>query len=186
MKCAAQGTEILRKDTKMQHVQQSPIIMFSLPGLLDPGHTLALNTHLGVLSYLLTNKGVPNIVAQQHFTPTESAVLLHLLEAYPSYCSYETLFVALAHLNENSKVAQPGLHIVPEQEYWTLFIKPLRHTLSRTRLKARACGLDIAAVNELGYLLHASSDHPLFSHEVSRSYIHRTTTSTKGVASYAH
>jgi hypothetical protein len=164
--------------------QESPIIRsFSLPGLLDQGHILTFHRDLGVLSYLLTWNGSPMLIAQQHFTRAESMLLLHLLEAYPSYCSYETLLAGLAQLDQG--YTAPHTPIVSEQQ-WMLFIKPLRHTLSRTRLKARVCGLDIAAIHEVGYLLHANSDHSLFSREVSLPYIHRTTTTTKGVASYAH
>src|SRR5579859_4198850 len=93
-----------------QHIES--ILHYSLQDALPAGHTLALNTELGTLSYISSgeevfesqagaapydqsgSKVVPQLLAQQQFTASELSILLPLLDSYPFYCPYEVLYAS--------------------------------------------------------------------------------------------
>src|SRR5712692_8151402 len=78
---------------------QSQFRSFALPQLLPAGHVLVINTRaLFFDHYIITQMSdqVYGLVAQQLFSDQELYALVALLEAYPDYCSYETLLSVLS------------------------------------------------------------------------------------------
>lgn len=135
---------------------QETILHFSLQDALPDGHMFALNTTLGTLSYLAVNDGIPRLKAQQQFTRGEMSMLLPLLESYPYFCPYEVLFASFYN-NETGEelVEQCRVHLqkAANKGIWDQEMRPVRTLLSRTRLKARALGIDILSILETGYIL---------------------------------
>jgi len=77
---------------KAQMEERNKILHFSLQDALPLGHTLALNTTFGTLSYLVSDDNHPRLLMQEQFTSTELSVLLPLFEMFPYYCPYETMY----------------------------------------------------------------------------------------------
>lgn len=138
------------------------VVHFSLQGLLQPGHTLALNTTLGTLSHLTCKDDCPLMLMEQQFTTSEICVLLPLLEAYPYYSPYEVL---LASFNSgrvtDAAIARSRKRLQEAQEagVWDQEMRPVRNVLSRTRLKTRAFGIEISSILETGYILMQMPKH---------------------------
>lgn len=138
------------------HKKNEPIQHFSLQGMLAADGRLALNPDRGILSLLSFKNREPRIVMQQQFTGTEIAILLPLLDSYPYYCSYETLFAHFYHGNPTDEVIaryRQHLHDAFEDGSWEQEMRPIRNVLSRARLKLRDFGLHIMSITEMGYVL---------------------------------
>lgn len=140
----------------VQQEQKNEIVHFFVPGLLPPGHSLALNTRYGTLSRLLCKQDHPYIVQQLPFSASETSLLLPLLEAYPFYCPYETLVTSFngAHLTEATiEYHRKRLQEIQKVGAWEQELRPLRNALSRTRLKLRLFDIEISSILETGYIL---------------------------------
>jgi|SRR5579859_4525850 len=132
------------------------VLHFSLQGLLPSGHTLALNTTLGTLSHLAIKQDRPSLISEEQFTTSEICVLMPLLESHPYYCPYEVLLASfnMARITEKT-IAQCRRRLQEAQEagVWDQEMRPVRNVLSRTRLKTRTFGIEIASILETGYIL---------------------------------
>lgn len=137
-----------------QHTES--IRHFSLQDALPAGHTLALNIELGTLSYISSGGEVPQLVAQQQFTASELSILLPLLDSYPYYCPYEVLYASFYNGNITEMIVarcRQRLQNAQEIGTWDQEMRPVRNVLSRTRLKLRTFGLNIASILETGCIL---------------------------------
>ena len=129
---------------------------FSLQDALPAGHTLALNIELATLSYISSGGEAPQLVAQQQFTASELSILLPLLDSYPYYCPYEVLYASFYNGNITEAIVarcRQRLQNALEIGTWDQEMRPLRNVLSRTRLKLRTFGLNIASILETGCIL---------------------------------
>jgi hypothetical protein len=154
----------LREDitTTTLKPDEENILHFSLQGALPEGHTLALNTAYGTLSYLSCENNRPLLLLQEQFTSSEVSVLMPLLESFPYYCPYEVMF---AHFY-NGKVTDRTIercrrHLLEAQEagLWDQEMRPVRSALSRTRIKLRLFGIDISSILATGYILMITNGH---------------------------
>ncbi|HTI14435.1 MAG TPA: hypothetical protein VL461_07695 [Dictyobacter sp.] len=140
------------------------ILHFSLQDSLPPGHTMALNTSFGTLSYLVCDEmSIPRLVRQEQFTHTEMSVLMPLLELFPYYCPYEVLYASFygGGKADEEQIAQARTHLddAMVNGTWDQEMRPIRCALSRTRLKMRSFGVDISSILATGYILMVAS-HP--------------------------
>ena len=132
------------------------IAHFRLQEALPEGDTLALNTAFGTLSYLTMQENRPVLVNQQQFTDSELSILLPLLQAFPYYCPYEVLYTSFYDTEVTDEKVMRNrrkLQRAMAEGTWDIEMRSVRSTLSRTRLKARTMGLDIASILETGYIL---------------------------------
>ena len=122
-----------------------------------PAHTFALDARLGTLSLLyLEAENSPRMRVQQQFTNSEMSLLRPLLENYPHYCPHEVMFASFytGSVTEKS-VARARKRLQEAFDYgtWDHEMRPLRNTLSRTRLKVKDFGMDVLSILETGYML---------------------------------
>ena len=136
--------------------EKDDIMHFSLQSALPPGHTLALNTSFGTLSYLVCEGEMPRLLLQEQFTSTEMSVLMPLLEMFPYYCPYEVMYASFYNGNTTEKTVnrcRQRLQEAQEAGVWDQEIRPIRGALSRARLKLRPFGIDISSILSTGYIL---------------------------------
>ncbi len=127
---------------------------FPLPGLLPAHHRLVLNTSPYVLStFILTELSPEEVVAQQVVTEHEMYALVALLEAYPDYCPYEVLLVAITDVTIDQ--ARQVLHQAIAHKMLDHEMKPIRKLISQCRAKLSPFHLSICSVHEMGYMLVA-------------------------------
>jgi hypothetical protein len=149
----------LTKITSSFHDAQQPyeeIRHFSMEELLPPGQTLALNVLLGTLSLIANGSPYPRMVAEQQFTASELSLLVPLLNSHPHYCPYEVLLASFNHriVTETTvERCRKRLHESQLEGIWDQEMRPVRNVLSRTRLKMRSFGIEIASILETGYVL---------------------------------
>jgi hypothetical protein len=151
----------LRKITSsVYHVQHTDeeILHYSLEELLPAGQTLALNVLLGTLSLIAYNIEMPypRMMAEQQFTLSEQSLLLPLLNSHPHYCPYEVLLASFNHRTVSDTTIERcrrQLHEAQLEGVWDQEMRPVRNVLSRTRLKMRTFGIEIASILETGYVL---------------------------------
>lgn len=143
------------------------ILHYTMPELLPAGHTLATNVLLGTVSLIAQHESwpYPRLVAEQQFTMTEVSLLLPLLDSHPHYCPYEVLLASFDHhliSDENVERCRERLQEALEEGQWDYTMRPVRNVLSRTRLKMRSFGVEIASILEIGYCLMSRSarKHP--------------------------
>ena len=132
------------------------MLHFSLLGLLPPAHTLVLNTALGTLSDIFVHEDRPQMTAQQQFANSEISVLLPLLDAYPYYSPYETLYASFTYGKVTESILErcrQHLHEALKEGVWDQEMRAMRNVLSRTRFKTRAFHIEISAILETGYIL---------------------------------
>ena len=134
------------------------ILHYTMEELLPVGHTLAMNVLLGTLSLIANDSTLPypRMVAEQQFTMSELSLLLPLLNSHPHYCPYEVLLANFNHrmiteatIERSRKRLQEAL----DEGVWDQEMRPVRNVLSRTRLKMRSFGVEIASILETGYVL---------------------------------
>lgn len=151
----------LRKITssvyRVQHTDEE-ILHYGLEELLPEGHTLALNVLLGTLSLIAydTEMPYPRMMAEQQFTLSELSLLLPLLNSHPHYCPYEVLLASFNHRTISDTTIERcrrQLHEAQLEGVWDQEMRPVRNVLSRTRLKMRTFGIEIASILETGYVL---------------------------------
>ena len=151
----------LRKITSsVYHVQHTDeeILHYSLEELLPAGQTLALNVLLGTLSLIAYDIEMPypRMMAEQQFTLSELSLLLPLLNSHPHYCPYEVLLASFNHRTVSDATIErcrQQLHEAQLEGVWDQEMRPVRNVLSRTRLKMRTFGIEIASILETGYVL---------------------------------
>lgn len=155
----------LRKNKPVSYPNRAGdrILHFSLQDSLPAGHSLALNTAFGTLSYLVCDDSrIPRLVRQEQFTNTEMSVLLPLLELFPYYCPYETLYASFygggKTTDETIERAREHLDEAMENGVWDQEMRPVRCALSRTRLKVRSFGIDISSILATGYILMIAAE----------------------------
>lgn len=139
------------------------ILHFSLQEALPPGHTLAMNLDFGTLSYISSVGDRPLLLMQEQFTNGEMSVLMPLLEAFPYYCPYETMFAHFYNGKVTDKTiakARQHLQAAAEEGLWDQEMRPVRSALSRTRLKLRPFGIDISSILATGYILMIGGNLP--------------------------
>lgn len=152
-----QRLAVRRDTTTINKLDNEQILYFNLQDALPDGHTLALNTRLGTLSYLHTVEGRwPRMLVQQQFTNSELSLLRPLLEHYPHYCPHEVMFASFYNGSVNEKtIARARERLQEAMDYgtWDHEMRPVRNVLSRTRLKIKDFGMDILSILETGYML---------------------------------
>ena len=126
------------------------ITHFSLPDLLSPGQTLALN--MGTRTLSLLSEG-PALIMNQQFSTNEMSMLVPLLESFPYYSPYEVL---LAHISSNivtpASIARCRQRLQEAQNRgtWSQELRSIRRALSSLRSKLHLFDLEISNVRELG------------------------------------
>lgn len=145
--------------------EQASIRYFSLPGQLPEGHILALNVHLGLLSYLyLDEQKTPRLLGEQQFSVNEMRVLVPLLEQYPHFCPYEIMLASFTYGQvTETTIASAGerLHEAQFAGTWDYEMRPVRNILSRARFKLKDLGIDIRSILETGYMLKNNVQQPV-------------------------
>lgn len=139
---------------------EEDILHFSVQGLLPLGHTFALNASLGTLCQLGVRADCPHLLMEQQFAASELSVLMPLLESYPYYCPYEQLFASFTYGRATeSTMERCRVHLqeAMNEGVWDHEMRPMRNVLSRTRLKTRCFGIEIASILETGYILMGSA-----------------------------
>jgi hypothetical protein len=138
--------------------QQNEIAYYTVPGLIDDGHVLALNQRLGLLSHLAPADGAngPRLLAQEQFSASEVSLLRPLLEQYPDFCPYEVAWASFNTGQVTKEAVERARKRLQEAQFagvWDYELRPVRNILSRTRFKLRAFGIDARSILETGYLL---------------------------------
>lgn len=156
-----QRLAVRRDTTKLNKLENGRILYFTLHNTLPAGHTLALNTRLGTLSYLsVDEQKQPRMLVQQQFTQSELSLLRPLLEHYPQYCPHEVMFANFYNGTVTDQTivrARTRLQEAAEYGTWDHEMRPVRNVLSRTRLKLKDFNLDILSILETGYMLLLTS-----------------------------
>lgn len=156
-----QRLAVRRDTTKLNKLESGQILYFTLQDTLPAGHTLALNTRLGTLSYLsIDEQQQPRMLVQQQFTQSELSLLCPLLEHYPQYCPHEVMFANFYNGTVTAQtIARARTRLQEAAEYgtWDHEMRPVRNVLSRTRLKLKDFRMDILSILETGYMLLLTS-----------------------------
>src|SRR5579862_7002883 len=148
-------TKITTSYHDAQHTYEE-ILHYSLDEILPLGQTLALNVLLGTLSLIANDTPYPRMVAEQQFTSSELSLLVPLLNSHPHYCPYEVLLASFNHRIVTEATVdrcRKRLHEAQLEGIWDQEMRPVRNVLSRTRLKMRSFGIEIASILETGYVL---------------------------------
>jgi hypothetical protein len=157
-----QRLAVRRDTTKLNKLESGQMLYFTLQDALPPGHTLALNTRLGTLSYLSIDENEqPRMLAQQQFSQSELSLLRPLLEHYPQYCPHEVMFANFYNGTVTEQTiarARSRLQEAAEYGTWDHEMRPVRNVLSRTRLKLKDFGMDVLSILETGYMLLLASE----------------------------
>jgi hypothetical protein len=155
-----QGISYRKIASVMYEMPQSDeeILHYTMEELLPTGHTLAMNVLLGTLSLIANDSNLPypRMVAEQQFTMSELSLLLPLLNSHPHYCPYEVLLASFNHrmiTEATIERSRKRLQEAQDEGVWDQEMRPVRNVLSRTRLKMRSFGVEIASILETGYVL---------------------------------
>lgn len=129
-----------------------PASVFALPEILPTDRRLLLDveTHTAILLSLEGSDAVPMFRSYQ-LTPSAATVFLTLLQAYPQYCSYQSLFRSLYP----STPAQDAGERVWEKD---LAVPPVRRALKALLPALRSLGLQVISLRSQGYVLVALTD----------------------------
>jgi len=134
-------------DSQSKDKMDEALLYFSLPGLLKDNQTLMVNpARRSVTLFWNDADGGVRVATQQQFTPNGMRVLLPLLQAYPSFCSYDVLLASLFPL---SRKEGPGLL----RTSWEPSIRPLRRAIGSMLPGLSACGITVYSLRGLGYQL---------------------------------
>lgn len=140
------------------------IVHYILSDLLPPGHILALNRDLAVLSYLAIQteeESWPHLLVQEQFSHSEERILFPLLENYPHFCPHEALIACYF----TGQITDAGLERyrlrLQEARFagvWDHEMRPVRNVLSRVRVRLRKFGIEISSILETGYMLKPAEE----------------------------
>ncbi len=117
--------------------------VFALPGILPEQTWILLDAHARMVIFLKLNSGdSPPRVRAFQLPPSATRIFLALLNAYPQYCSYQTLLSALypASQEETTPV-------------WEHRVRPIRRALVALAPVLQCFGLDVVALRGRGYVL---------------------------------
>ncbi len=129
------------------HKTDEEPLYFSLPGLLKDNQTLVVNpARRTVILFWNESDGGVRVATQQQFTPNGMRVLLPLLQAYPSFCSYDVLLASLFPLSREE--GHGLLH-----DSWEPSIRPLRRAIGSILPGLYACGITVNSLRGMGYQL---------------------------------
>lgn len=117
--------------------------VFTLPEIL-PEHTrIVLDVEARLVLLLLFDEKEPApLVRSFQLSSSAVRVFLALLQAYPQYCRYQTLFSALYPVMLDSSTPT-----------WEHDVRPIRHALRSLAPVLQAFGLAVVALRGRGYLL---------------------------------
>jgi hypothetical protein len=136
-------------DHDRQEDQSQALLHLPLAGLLPADQKLVINAPIRTATlFSFISEGEAQIVAQQQFSPNGMRVLVPLLAAYPNYCPYETLLVALFSLTLDE--ARQQLH-----EIRGIVLRSIRRAIGSLATGLRAFGLRVRSVRSTGYLVEA-------------------------------
>lgn len=142
------------------------IVHYTMTGLLPPGHVLAFNRDLAVLSYLAMHtdeEARPYVLVQEQFSHSEERVLFPLLENYPHFCPHEALIACYftGQITEASlERSRLRLQEARLAGVWDHEVRPVRNLLSRVRFRLRNFGIEVSSILETGYLLKPAEERP--------------------------
>jgi hypothetical protein len=138
------------RDSKGHQEAGTKFVYFSFPGLLPPGHRLALNMEGRTLALLADG---PLLIEEQLLSVTEWRVMLPILHAFPQYCPYEVLLSQMycgqatqASVARYRQRLQEALRLGT----WQGELRPLRRALSSLRNKLHHFGLEISTIRQGG------------------------------------
>jgi len=143
-------------DERHSAPEETVIRQYAFDGLLQAHYHLALNKELGILSCFTDNGTELRMVLQRQFSPGELSVLTPLLESFPYYCPYETLYASFYNGEVTDKIIEQSrrrLFRAQENGDWEAEMRPVRNVLSRTRIKLRAFGINVTSIIETGCVL---------------------------------
>ena len=131
------------------HDQPEALLHLSLTGLLPLEQQLVINpTARTVILFAQTLPGKATILTLQQFSPNGMRVLLPLLRAYPSYCTYETLLASLSSLLVDE--AHRQLREMRESA-----LRSIRRAIGSLASGLHAFGLRVQSVRSTGYFIEA-------------------------------
>lgn len=136
--------------------EESAIRQYAFDGLLQERYHLALNKELGTLSCFTGDEKEMRLVLQRQFSPGELSVLMPLLDSFPYYCPYETLYASFYNGEVTEKIIEQSrrrLFWAQEHGEWEAEMRPVRNVLSRTRIKLRDFGINVTSIIETGCVL---------------------------------
>ncbi len=139
---------------------ENAIRHYTFDGLLQTQYRLALNLQLGTLSCFTDNGTEARLLLQRQFSPSELSVLLPLLESFPYYCPYETLYASFYNGEITDRIIEQSrrrLFKAQETGAWETEMRPVRNVLSRARIKLRVFGINISSIMETGCVLRPVS-----------------------------
>lgn len=135
-------------------MKQDEPSLFALPELLPNNARLLVDANTST-AFLLRFEGPEFTFSSRSFqlTPSATRVFLALLHAYPLFCSYHSLFLALYPLSQEHETNRT----------WdcALALRPIRRALITLLPTLRDLGLQVVALRGQGYILaaHMSSTH---------------------------
>ncbi len=129
--------------------QPGSLLHLPLAGLLPDNQKLVINSSARtVILFAQTSPGEADVVTVQQFSPNGMRVLIPLLQAYPNYCTYETLLAALFSLTLDE--ARRQLREIRE-----IALRSVRRAIGSLAAGLRAFGLRVRSVRSTGYLVEA-------------------------------
>jgi hypothetical protein len=132
--------------------QDEELLHLTFPGLLPGFHVLVVNPHLCVVSLLCLDSSEPSIRKQIVFTSSGMAVLVPLLQSYPTYCPYE---VIISHLFPLLSIEDCRTMIQTAQgDERELLLRPLRRAVGNVSHGLYQLGLEACSLRNVGYILN--------------------------------
>lgn len=137
-------------DARFQHSQQvqEHLLTFSLSRrLLEENQKLVVDCAQHTVMLICSDPlGGERLLIQQQFSPQAMSVVLSLLQAYPSYCPYETLLVTLFPLS-----LEEARHLL--EHNWGAAIRRLRRAIRPIQTPLQAFGFKVSTALGAGYIL---------------------------------
>jgi len=129
--------------------QPEALLHLSLTDLLPPDQKLVINPSARTaILFAQTSQGEASVVTLQQFSPNGMRVLVPLLQAYPNYCTYETLLMSLFSLTFDE--ARRQLREIRE-----IALRSVRRAIGSLASGLRAFGLRVQSVRGTGYFIEA-------------------------------
>ena|GEM_PF-1309600 len=136
-------------DHHQQEDQPEALLHLGLAGLLPSDQKLVINPSARTaILFVQTSQGGASVVTLQQFSPNGMRVLVPLLQAYPNYCTYETLLANLFPLTFDE--ARRQLRKIRE-----IALRSVRRAIGSLATGLRAFGLRVRSVRSTGYLVEA-------------------------------
>jgi hypothetical protein len=129
--------------------QPGSLLHLPLASLLPDNQKLVINPSARTaILFAQTSPGEADVVTVQQFSPNGMRVLIPLLQAYPNYCPYETLLVALFSLTLDEARRQLS-------EIREITLRSVRRAIGSLATGLCAFGLRVRSVRSTGYLVEA-------------------------------